>query len=203
MKVFPNEKPVLCENADASIYNAVGLPGHLFVAERDKNSVSIKTRASNEFLGLMDRDFLGSNEIEEIRRLWPNLLVLGYYSLESYLYHPDNLDEISTPDFDVAEYRQLIGEAMKSSRDLMLVRLEGNRNSYEVIKTFSRAMKASAVEEISGATASGDFETFYPFLDMKHNRPGSYLGPFNFDPIELARTSWFRDSIAKLLGPTG
>ena len=203
LKVFPNQKLVLCENADASIYNAVGLTGHLFVAERDKNSVSIKTRANREFLGLMDRDFLGSNEIAEIRRLWPNLLVLEYYSLENYLYHPDNLNEISRPDFNVVEYRRLIGEAMRSSRDLMLVRLEGNRNSYEVIKTFSRAMKASAVEEISAATASGDFETFYPFLDMKHNRPGSYLGPFNFHPTELAKTSWFRDSIAKLLEPAG
>ena len=151
----------------------------------------------------MDRDFLGSNEISEIRRLWPNLFVLAYYSLENYLYHPDNVKEISRPDFDVAEYRRLIGEAMKSSRDLMLVRLEGNRNSYEVIKSFSRAMKASALAEISAATASDDFETFYPFLDMKHNRPGSYLGSFNFHPNELAQTFWLRESIAKLLGATG
>ena len=203
LKVFPNRNLVLCENTEASIYNAVGFPDHLFVAERDKNAISTKTKANDELLGLMDRDFLGSAEIREIRRLWPNLLVLAYYSIENYLYHPDNLAEISNPDFDILKYRGLIGDAMKSSRDLMLVGLERNRNSYEVIKTFSREIKASALEEISKATASGDFETFYPFLDMKHNRPGSYLGSFNFRPTELAKTRWFRDSIAKLLGPVG
>ena len=56
------------------------------------------------------------------------------------------------------------------------------------------------MEEIAKATASDDFETFYPFLDMKNQRPGDYLGPFNLQRLDLARTAWMRDAIAAVLG---
>ena len=50
------------------------------------------------------------------------------------------------------------------------------------------------------ATASDDFETFYPFLNMKNQRPGAYLGPFNLQDLDLARTEWMRRAIATVLG---
>ena len=50
------------------------------------------------------------------------------------------------------------------------------------------------------ATASDDFETFYPFLDMKNQRPGDYLQEFNLQRLDLARTAWVRDAIAAVLG---
>ena len=56
------------------------------------------------------------------------------------------------------------------------------------------------MEEIGAATASDDFETFYPFLDMKNQRPGEYLSGFNLQRIDLARTDWMRDAIAAILG---
>ena len=56
------------------------------------------------------------------------------------------------------------------------------------------------MEEIADATAADDFETFYPFLDMKNQRPGDYLGEFNLQPLDLARTAWMRDAIAAVLG---
>ena len=199
LKVFPNRRLVLCENKDTLLYNAAGLEGFLFVEARDKNSIGIQSRANGEFFGLIDRDFLGSEEILEIRRSLPNLNVLEYYSIESYLYHPANIVEISQPGFDVVRYRQLIRESLQSSRDMLLVNLERSRNSYEVIKTFSKEMKSSALDEIRDATASDDFDTFYPFLDMKNNRPSDYLGRFSFRPMELASTTWLHDAIAEVL----
>ena len=70
------------------------------------NAVGLQTRANDEFRGLIDRDFLGADEIEALRREQPNLFVLGYYSLESYLYHPLNLAAVSPPGFDETEYRE-------------------------------------------------------------------------------------------------
>ena len=89
---------------------------------------------------------------------------------------------------------------MNVVRDRMLVNLARNRNSYEIIKEFSRELKAKAIEEITRATGSTEFEEFYPFLDMKTNRPGDYLAGFNLQPRDLASTGWMRDSIGKIIG---
>ena len=200
LKVFPNQALVVCENRDALLYNAIQLPGLLFVGARDKNAVGLQTRANDEFRGLIDRDFLGANEIEELRREQPNLFVLGYYSLESYLFHPLNLAEMSPPGFDETEYRELLQARMAAVRDRVLMTLERSRNSYEILKTLPQETKARAMQEIAAATASDDFETFYPFLDMKNQRPGEYLAPFNLQRLDLARTDWMRDALAAVLG---
>ena len=89
---------------------------------------------------------------------------------------------------------------MVGIRDHLLMTLERSRNSYEVIKTLPQETKTRAMQEIAAATASGDFETFYPFLDMKNQRPGDYLAPFNLQRLDLARTAWMRDAIAAILG---
>ena len=88
---------------------------------------------------------------------------------------------------------------MNVVRDRMLVNLERNRNSYEIIKEFSRELKDKAIEEITRATGSAEFEDFYPFLDMKSNRPGNYLAGFNLQPRDLATTGWMRDAIGKVI----
>ena len=89
---------------------------------------------------------------------------------------------------------------MAAARDRLLMTLERSRNSYEVLKTLPRDPKERAVQEIATATASDDFETFYPFLNMKNQRPGAHLGPFNLQDLDLARTEWMRRAIATVLG---
>ena len=89
---------------------------------------------------------------------------------------------------------------MKAVRDRLLVNLDKNRRSYEIIKEFSRDLKHQAVAEIARATGSDDFEEFYPFLDMKTNRPGDYLANFNLQPRDLAFTGWMRDAIGSVIG---
>lgn len=201
LKVFPNKTLVLVENTDAPLYNAIDdLPDLLFVGVRDKNAVGLRVRADEDLCGLIDRDYLGAGEVEVLRREQPRLFVLGYYSIESYLLHPRNLAEVSPPDFDETEYRRLVRDCMTAARDRLLTTLERSRNSYEVLKTLPRDTKERAVQEIATATASDDFETFYPFLNMKNQRPGTYLGPFNLQDLDLARTEWMRRAIATVLG---
>ena len=199
LKVFPNRNLVLCEGSNAALYNAIDLPGFLFVTARDKNAITIQARALDEFSGLIDRDFLGTEEIREIRRKHPNLFVLGYYSIESYLYHPENIAKLSPDGFDETVYREAIRTNLMAVRDRLLVNLKRNRNSYEIIKDFSGDLKDRAVHEITRATGSAEFEEFYPFLDMKTNRPKDYLADFNLRPLELATTGWMRDAIGKVI----
>ena len=91
---------------------------------------------------------------------------------------------------------------MVKIRDRLLMNLERSRNGYEVLKALPKATKERAMEEIAEATASDDFETFYPFLDMKNQRPGDYLAPFNLQRLDLARTAWMRNAIAAVLDVT-
>ncbi len=200
LKVFPNKKLILCEGRNAPLYNAIDLPDFLFVAARDKNAITIQARAYDDFFGLIDRDFLGTDEIREIRRRHANVFVLGYYAIENYLYHPANIAEISPDEFDESKYREAIRQNMRVARDRLLVNLERSRNSYEVIKDFSKDLKSEAIREIARATDSTEFEEFYPFLDMKTNRPGDWLAEFNLRPLELAATDWIRNAIGTVMG---
>ena len=128
-----------------------------------------------------------------------NLFVLSYYAVENYLFHPSNLAELALAEFDENHYRVLLGDTMKSIRDRLLVNLERSRNSYEIIKTLSREIKRRAQDEVARATASDDFETFYPFLNMKSHRPTGYLAQFNLSRPQLAKTLWLRNALATVL----
>ncbi len=201
LKVFPNKRLILCENKDALLYNAIGLQDTLFISAQDKNSISIQTAGTDGFHGLIDRDFLGTEELDEIRRNRPRLLVLRHYCIENYLYHPDNVAELAPAGFDRSRYLSAIAMTMRTVRDRLLVSLEKNRNSYEIIKTFSKELKARAIEEITVATAADDFERFYQFLSMKSHRP-SYLTGFDLRPADLAATGWMRAAIARIVAPS-
>ena len=79
---------------------------------------------------------------------------------------------------------------MATVRDRLLGEPAGSRGSYEIIREVPEELKELAIQELEQATASSDFETFYPFLDMKKNRPTAYLAGFNLRPMDLALTSW-------------
>lgn len=199
LKVFPNKRLIICEDSDANLYNATNVDDVLFTRARDKSSIVIQTRGSQEYDGLIDRDHLGTAEIAEICRRQENLYVLEYYALENYLYHPDNIGELCPAGYEDSTYRSALRSCMKTIRDRLLVNLRGSRGSYEIIQTLSKDLKDQAVAEIEKATASDDFETFYPFLDMKKNRPTAYLAGFNLRPLDLAATAWMRDAVAAIV----
>ena len=148
---------------------------------------------------MIDRDYLGTAEIAEICHRQGNLYVLEYYALENYLYHPDNLAELNPEGYDDCTYRAALTSCMATARDRLLVNLRSSRRSYEIIQTLSKSLKDQAVVEIETATASDDLETFYPFLDMKKNRPTAYLAAFNLRPLELAATRWMSNAVEAII----
>ncbi|MEZ5304295.1 MAG: hypothetical protein R3F11_27185 [Verrucomicrobiales bacterium] len=199
IKVFPNRKLVLCENTDAALYNGARISDFLFIGRRDKNAVTVESQANTEFLGLIDRDYLGGAEVAEVRKRWPQLRVLPWYSVESFLFHPENIGELAPAGFTRAAYEAEIVLRKNLVRDKIVSILRETRRSYEAIRELQKSVKSAAEEEIIAATRSDEFAVFYPFLDMKSYRPSDYLGPLNLSRAALAGTRWFRDQIAAVL----
>jgi hypothetical protein len=196
LELLPQKRLILCENYDAKLYNALGLTDTIFIGRRDKNAVGIEMRANDRYFGLIDRDYLGDDEIVWIRARHPRLFVLGYYAIENYLYHPDNYAEL-VPGFDVQRYREDIRRQKDAALVSTLLNLQKTRESYEIIKEEEKKEKRAAEEVIAAALASSDFETFYPFFDMKSKFDRSALARHQIPPDELARTRWMRERIEK------
>ena len=56
-------------------------------------------------LGLRDRDYLRTDEIEKIKLILPNLKILLLSTFENYIYHPDNIYELGLDGFEKDEYK--------------------------------------------------------------------------------------------------
>ncbi|MCS6794745.1 MAG: AAA family ATPase [Raineya sp.] len=200
------------ENKDKDYYANVEIPKTLFVAENNRNSVYHKVR-TNQYKGIVDRDFLTDDDIIQIKKHYPRLVVLRYYSIENYLYHPDNLEEYyqaQHKEFDKSQYIAQLTETKNQVKDtfiptLMLKRTEYpyfsepeyNGNSLQNrFKNKNENQEQSA--EIARYLNSNDFETYYKVLPMK-----SYCTHLpqrqNIPKTELAKTSWFKGKIQKLL----
>jgi predicted ATPase len=198
LELLPQKRLMLCENQDDELYNAVGLTDTLFIGRRDKNAVVVEMRANDRYFGLIDRDYLSDDEIAWIRARDRRLFLLGYYAIENYLYHPANLAQV-VPGFDVAGYEEEIRRQKKQARDAILLGLQKTREGYELIKTLERDRKRTAEESIAQALASDDFETFYPFFDMKTKFDKPMLAQHQLSPNRLARTQWMRAQLEQRL----
>jgi len=198
LELLPQKRLTLCENQDDERYNAVGLTETIFIGRRDKNAVVVEMRANDRYFGLIDRNYLGDDEIAWIRTQHPRLFVLGYYAIENYLYHPDNLAEL-IPGLDAQGYREEIRRQKDAARDSILLNLQKTREGYELIKELEKKVKRAAEERIAAALGSADFETFYPFFDMKSKFDRSTVARHQLSPGKLARTRWMRAQIAARL----
>jgi len=111
--LFKGMQVVFVENKDKNYCSSIGLAKTVFVSERDRNSVFYKT-INTIFKGLVDRDWLSDDDVEQILHHYPKLNILNFYSIENYLYHPDNLleyYEIIKKPFDKTDYiRQMTDE---------------------------------------------------------------------------------------------
>jgi len=120
------------ENKDRDYYASVGIPNTVFVSDNNRNNVYHKVRATN-FRGLVDRDFLSNDDIVQIRSHYQNLLLLNYYSIENYLYHPDNLEEyylVKQLEFNKSQYISQLTEAKNQAKDSIVLQITLSRSGY-------------------------------------------------------------------------
>lgn len=210
--LFRSLEVCFVENSDKEFFAAIGLENTVFVSENNRNSVYHKVRTTN-YKGIVDRDFLSDDDIIQIEKEYPNLFVLQYYSIENYLYHPDNLEEYYQDRkliFDKKNYvNQILIEKNKISYDI-IPGLSLKRTEYPYFgepkfngKNLQNRFKNKKENEeqskiIAKNLSSEDFETFYKSLPMK-SFCTNIKERQNIRPSDLAKTKWFKNQIKALL----
>jgi len=200
------------ENKDRDYYATVGIANSIFVSDNNRNSVFHKARVT-DFKGIVDRDFLSDDDIVQIQQNYPNLTVLRYYSIENYLYHPDNIAEYykkKNITFDKENYIAQLTEVKNRTIKTLLPTLALKRTEYPYFgepeyngKPLQNRFKNKQENETESAIIveylySNKFETFYKSLPMK-----SYCTQLsqrqNIPKSDLAKTKWFKSKMEKLL----
>lgn len=210
--LFQHMKIIFVENRDRDYYANLGIPSTVFVSDNNRNSVYHKTRTGT-YRGIVDRDFLSDDDIVQIRKKYPKLHILNYYSIENYLYHPDNLAEYYSKagkPFNKAEYIQQLTASKKQEINAIIPSLalkrtelpyfgEPEYNGSALQNRFKNKGENEAQSQIISAYLSSDnFETFYKSLPMK-----TYCTQLpqrqNISKHDLAKTEWFKANIQELL----
>ncbi len=200
------------ENKDRNYYSSLNLPHILFVQANNKKAVYHKTK-NGEFYGIVDRDFLTDDDIKQIKKQYPKLTILRLYSIENYLYHPDNLQEyysIRQEPYDKEQYKISISEEKKSAvdeirRKLALVRMtypffeEPEFNGKVNQKRFrNESENLIQVQELEGYLNSSEFDVFYKIFPMK-DYATQLKERQNINKSDLSKTKWFKTQIEDLL----
>jgi len=200
--VLEGKTIVFSENTDTPFYNRIGIKDTIFFIGIDKNDVFFKAINLN-LNGLIDRDFLTDEEIQLISRIYPNLLILNYYSIENYFYHPDNLAEYYQSKqqvFDKVAYIHKLSERKAHVKDEIIFGILGARKGYPFFKENQQAKLRKQFTEnktILALLQSDDFETFYkvfPAKDYARDLPERQ----NLNKNQLSQTNWFKTQIQSI-----
>ena len=197
-RLFAGRKVIACEGKDDALYNAAcDDASRIFIPAGNAAQVFAMMTANPALTGLRDRDYLLAAEIALLQKLFPTHRVLPFYSIESLLYHPENIASLQPAGYEATTWREAIRVA-KDARPLRDIKhARGRITELRSVPEFQRqrppAWEADPAE-IYSAYESADFDTFYPVVAMKE-LPKSYLEPFGLTPLALARAPWF---VAKL-----
>ena len=204
-KVFEGKRIVFSENTDTSRYNNLNLNNTVFFVGKDKSDVFHKVKNSSAYDGLIDRDYLTDEEIIDLLRVYQNLFILNYYSIENYFYHPENLEEYYKSvgkDFFKDDYKKAIIREKESSKSQILIRFPRARDGYPFYREKENEKKLKAFrfndQNILQMIESPDFETFYKVFPAKHF--GTQISERqNLNKDNLAKTTWFKTKIEEVL----
>lgn len=210
--LFENLDVWFVENKDNELFAEAGIPKTIFIPENGRNGVYHKTK-TGQFKGLVDRDFLSDEDINLIEEHYTSLKILRYYSVENYLYHPDNLREYyetSSIAFDSEQYISDLVAAKNAEKAGFLLSISLKRTEYPYFGEPSWNGKAqqnrfknkeenfSQTKTIAAYLESNRFEDFYKVLPMK-----TYCTQLpqrqHIPKSDLARTNWFKAQIRSLL----
>lgn len=203
-QIFQGRRIVFAENSDTPLYNDLSLDGTFFFKANDKNDVFHKAKNLNA-VGLVDRDYLTDEEINQIRQSYPFIRVLPYYSIENLLYHPDNLEEYfkgAKEGFDKEGYIHSILQDKDQERDYITAGITKARDGYPFFKDNEQAKQMKSFKEnwknIVEMLRSADFETAYKVFPAKDY--GKQIAERqNIDRRALAKTQWFKQKINEAL----
>lgn len=199
-RAVQGRKIIFSENTDTPFYNDLNIENILFFVAQDKNDVFHRARNYKQF-GIIDRDYLSDEEVLQLRKEYPFLFFLPYYSFENLLYHPDNLAEyyikVNKP-FDKGGYVRKITDLKNQERDYISAGIVLGRSGYPFLKESENAKKLKTFKDnyrgIIDLFRSDDFETYYKVFPAKDY--GRDLAERkNIPQTELAKTQWFKQQI--------
>lgn len=200
------------ENKDRNYYSSLGIPQILFVQANNKKAVYHKVK-NGEFHGIIDRDYLTDGDVKEVEKQYPNLKILRLYSIENYLYHPDNLEEyysVRKEPYNKQEYKSNISKEKEAvineiRRKLALIRMtypffeEPEFNGKANQKRFrNESENLAQVQELEEYLDSSDFDIFYKVFPMK-DYATQLKERQNINKSDLSKTNWFKKQIEVLL----
>ncbi len=197
--ILSGKKMVVTENKNSGLYNyALGEKSYLFLPASNNREVFLTVKEQKHLMGLRDRDYLRNDEIEAIKRKFPNLKILRYYTFENYLFHPDNLAEMQWEGFDIEWYKNEIITQKKGHLLKLIAGIGTARTTYVEFK--EEGIKNDGVlSEFLIALESNEFEVFYPFFNMKNYFDKSVLNKYHYQQKDLVKTTWFKQQIQSIL----
>ncbi|WPV00093.1 AAA family ATPase [Mucilaginibacter sp. cycad4] len=203
--LFEGKRIIFSENTDTPLYNNLSIDDTIFFNAKDKADVFYKAKNNPSYDGIADRDYLSDEERTDLLSRYRNLFLLKYYSIENYLFHPDNLEEHykkGNKEFNKENYKASIVAEKKSVRDKVLLGIAGARGGYPFYKENENESRGRAFRSNSEAILrlfdSDDFETFYTVFPAKDY--GTEIKERqNLNRIDLAKTSWFKTQIEEAL----
>lgn len=199
-KQLSSDKLIVCENKNAEILKSLNIPNLLFFPERDSSGVFIKVKTKLDTYGLRDRDYLLDTEIERIRKKYPNYFILDYYCFENYLYHPENIRELAIENFNVDSYKQEIIKQKNEKKNHIISVYKNSRKNYQEFKVEHEKLLDKENENlIIDYLMSDDIEVFFKAFSLKEFFNKSIIEKFRLEPIELAKTKWFKNKIERVL----
>jgi len=199
-KSVQGRKVIFSENSDTPFYNDLNIPNTFFFVAIDKIDVFHKAKNHQQF-GLIDRDYLSDEEVEQIKTDYPYLYVLPYYSFENLIYHPDNLEEYYATvnkSFNKELYIQQIAKIKNDERDYIAAGIIQARSGYPFYRENENAIKLKSFKGNYKAMIkllwSDDFESFYKVFPAKDYGNG-IIQRQQVATIHLVQTTWFKTQI--------
>ena len=199
-KSVQGRKVIFSENSDTPFYNDLNIPNTFFFVAIDKIDVFHKAKNHQQF-GLIDRDYLSDEEVEQIKTDYPYLYVLPYYSFENLIYHPDNLEEYYATvnkSFNKELYIQQIAKIINDERDYIAAGIIQARSGYPFYRENENAIKLKSFKGNYKAMIkllrSDDFESFYKVFPAKDYGNG-IIQRQQIATIHLVQTTWFKTQI--------
>ena len=203
-----NRTSFFCEWNDDKILNNLMLDGVGFIGWLNKTQAfdTAKEKNVNNPKAIIDKDFLTVLEAHLIKQ-WTNVVVLDYYCIENYLYHPDNLEEYLTQKqqpFNKDKYKEKIHKTITEQRNnkFHIPHIYSIREKhYSCILSYLKNVTNQTllpVESIEEDILSEDFERYFPYLSMKENK-SKFSELNNLSDKDLSQTVRFKEKIQWLI----
>ncbi|QFY42558.1 ATP-binding protein [Candidatus Methylospira mobilis] len=204
-----NRQLIFVENNDINYYKpALATTRRLLLPARDKTTAYFTAQALAQYC-LIDRDYLSDDERNELLSTYSWLRLLNYYSVENYLYHPENVSELTAchdKAFDRFAYETAWRTAKNRDKAKLLNKLDGIRKGYPFFKEPGNEKLRKTYEgwqshqKVADMLDSDDFETFFKVYPAK-DHGGDARGLAGFGKDKLASTQWFQQQIRALIEP--